>query len=209
MADTKTLFLLSDLLADECMSITRRTDASEDWKRIRFVVFDAPKASGGIASRLEVASASLAACSNDYAVVHPHTVCQGAEHLLSELASMERAGGEGMMLRSATAPHRGGRTVDLLKVKSFHDDEAIVTDYEEGRGKYSGMVGSLVCRSRGGAAFKVGSGLVDSQRSYNSQALPRVGAVITFQYFELTKDGIPRFPTYLRLRPDVDPAEFS
>lgn len=191
------------------MSITRRTDASEDWKKIKYVIFDAPKVAGGIASRLEHAKEVLTNSGNEYALVHPHTLCEGIDHLLGELAAMEEAGGEGMMLRSATARHRGGRNVDLLKVKSFHDDEAIVTEYEAGKGKYTGMVGSLVCRSRHGAAFKVGSGLVDSQRSYQSKSLPPIGSVITFQYFELTKDGIPRFPTYLRIRPDVDPSEFN
>jgi DNA ligase 1 len=191
------------------MSITRRTDASDEWKRIKYVVFDAPKVAGGIRSRLEVATEVLQGCDNDYAMIHPHTLCEGVDHLLEALASMEQAGGEGMMLRHASASHRGGRNVDLLKVKSFHDDEAIVTDYEAGKGKYTGRVGSLVCRSRQGAAFKVGSGLVDSQRSYQSKTLPPIGSVITFQYFELTKDNIPRFPTFLRIRPDVDAAEFN
>jgi len=50
-------------------------------------------------------------------------------------------------------------------VKTFHDDEALVTAHEEGKGKYSNMVGSLVCVSRSGAKFKVGSGLSDSMRS--------------------------------------------
>ena len=37
---------------------------------------------------------------------------------------------------------------------------------------------------------------------------PAPGTVITFKYFELTKDGIPRFPTFLRVRPDVNPSDF-
>lgn len=201
--------LLYAMILDECMSITRRTDASDAWKKIKYVVFDAPKIAGGIGDRLAVAEKVLAASRNAYAVVHPHTLCEGMSHLLEELAATEQAGGEGMMLRSASARHRGGRNMDLLKVKSFHDDEAIVTAYEEGKGKYAGMVGSLVCRSRLGAAFKVGSGLVDSQRCYQSKSLPPVGSVITFQYFELTKDGIPRFPTFQPVRPDVEVSEFS
>lgn len=69
---------------------------------------------------------------------------------------MEAQGGEGLMLRHPTAKHRSGRTSDLLKVKSFQDDEALVTAYEPGKGKYSGQVGALVCVSRAGAQFKVG-----------------------------------------------------
>ena len=191
------------------MSITRRTDASKEWEQIKYVVFDAPTIQGGIFTRLESANEVISKCGNDYVTIHPHSVCEGVDHLLDELAAMEKEGGEGLMLRNATSRHRSGRNVDLLKVKSFHDDEAIVVNYEEGRGKYQGMVGSLVCRSRSGAAFKVGSGLVESQRSYQSKTLPPIGSVITFQYFELTKDGIPRFPTFLRIRPDVDATEFS
>ncbi len=93
-------------------------------------------------------------------------------------------------------------------MKSFHDDEAIITDYEKGKGKYEGMVGSLVCVSRSGARFKVGSGLTDDMRKYSNA--PKKGTVITFKYFELSpEDGIPRFPTFLRVRPDADPKEFA
>ena len=66
---------------------------------------------------------------------------------------------------------------------------------------------SLVCKLKNGSMFKVGSGLSDSQRSY--QTAPGVGTVITFKYFELTKDGIPRFPTFLRVRPDVAASDFA
>lgn len=55
------------------MSITRRTDASEDWRKIKYVVFDAPQVAGGIASRLEAAGAALAESGNTFAMVHPHT----------------------------------------------------------------------------------------------------------------------------------------
>ena len=60
--------------------------------------------------------------------------------------------------------------------------------------------------NRAGARFKVGSGLTDAQRA--RAAAPPVGAVITFKYFELTVARVPRFPTFLRLRPDVDARDF-
>jgi DNA ligase-1 len=174
------------------------------------VVFDAPTVKGGILTRLEKVTAALAEAGSSggdlYWSLHPHEVCQGTEQLVQELARVEALGGEGLMLRSATAPHRGGRSSDLLKVKSFHDDEALVLDHEAGKGKYQGQVGSLVCITRQGARFKVGSGLVDAMRGYKQA--PQPGTVITFKYFELTKDGIPRFPTFLRVRPDVHKSEF-
>jgi len=142
-------------------------------------VFDAPTVSGGILSRLEGASGALKSTAK-YVKVHPHSICNGIEHLLESLAVMEGLGGEGLMLRRATATHVPGRTTDLLKVKSFHDDEALVTGYEEGKGKYSKAVGSLVCVSKAGACFKVGSGLTDQQRIYGNA--PKIGDVIEYRY---------------------------
>lgn len=188
----------------ECMSIARRSDASEEWKRLTYVIFDAPKIPGGIIARL---SAIEAVISTPYARVHPQEVCRDVEHLLEELAKVEQLGGEGMMIRNPTAAHRGGRTNDLLKVKSFHDAEAIVIGYEDGKGKYVNMVGSLICRLKDGNTFKVGSGLSDNERLY--EKTPKIGSVITFKYFELTKDGIPRFPTFLHFRPDLSPLDFN
>ena len=191
---------------DECMTIARRTDAGGDWKKLKFVVFDCPTVKGGIVERLEVAVKLVNDSNNGNVQVHPFSICESEEHLVQELNKIEEVGGEGLMLRHPTALHRGGRSSDLLKVKTFHDDEALVIDYEKGKGKYAGMVGSLMCVTRGGAHFKVGSGLSDNLRTIN--AAPKKGSVITFKYFELTKDGIPRFPTFLRVRPDVSPSEF-
>ena len=78
--------------------------------------------------------------------------------------------------------------------------------YEDGKGKHTGSVGALCCMLRSGARFKVGSGLTDVQRQFANA--PKVGCVITFKYFELSGDGIPRFPTFLRLRPDVAASKF-
>ncbi len=55
--------------------------------------------------------------------------------------------------------------------------------------------------------FRVGSGLKDAER-VRGACPAAIGAVITFKYFELSRGGAPRFPTYLRVRPDADPAEF-
>lgn len=189
----------------DCMSIVRRTDQPQSWETVKFVVFDAPSAAGGIAERLKAAEKAVSRAK--YAVLHPHSACAGEDELVAELAKIEAAGGEGLMLRNPTAAHRGGRTSDLLKVKSFHDDEALVTGYEAGKGKHHGRMGAVVCKLRSGKVFKVGSGFTDQQRE--TQNRPKVGDVITFKYFELTVDKIPRFPTFLRARPDVSADEFA
>ncbi len=191
---------------DACMSIARRMDASDNWRQLKYVVFDCPTAAGGIKTRLKRAEELLKGCGNEYAIIHPHTICKSQDELMTKLTEIQDLGGEGLMLRHPTAAHRGGRTPDLLKVKTFLDDEALVIDHEPGKGKYVGKVGSLICINKAGTRFKVGSGLTDEIRSYRTA--PQIGQVITFKYFELTKDNVPRFPTYMRIRPDVDASVF-
>ena len=68
--------------------------------------------------------------------------------------------------------------------------------YNEGRGKYEGMIGSLSCRLKNLKVIKIGSGLNDYQRAMP----PKIGAIITFKYYGLTTKGNPRFPIFLRVR---------
>jgi len=51
----------------------------------------------------------------------------------------------------------------------------------------------------------VGTGFKDHER----EAPPPVGSVITISYFELTNAGVPRFPAYERVRPDVPASDFK
>ena len=104
----------------QCISIVRRQDRLESaWADVKYVVFDAPKAAGGIGARLKAAKAAVdgaAAAAAGQIVggvaveVLAHEVCKGRAHVNEKLAAVEAAGGEGVMLRHPTAPHRPGRT---------------------------------------------------------------------------------------------------
>ena len=193
----------------ELMTITRRQDRPASWGAVTFMVFDAPKAAGGIVVRLQAAKDALgahAAATGGPGMVRvlEHVACRGINHIREHLRDVEAAGGEGVMLRHPTAGHRAGRTSDVLKVKSRRDDEALVIGHEDGKGKHAGRLGALLCRLRSGQTFKVGTGFKDEDR----ENPPKLGSVITFQYAELTNDNRPRFPSFQRVRPDVDKREF-
>lgn len=185
------------------VSIVRRMGGGNSWQSLQYVVFDAPSYTGGFEARLAAAEAAVQQC--QHAVLHPHELCRGKDHLLEELERVQKLQGEGLMLRRLASPYSATRSRDLLKVKTFLDDEAIVTGHQAGKGRHQGRMGALECKLRNGTAFKVGSGFSDAER----EDPPEVGAVITFRYFEATKAGVPRFPTYLRLRQDVDPSDFD
>ena len=67
-----------------------------------------------------------------------------------------------------------------------------------GKGKYLGMMGSVRVRMRNGKTFKIGSGFSD----YERQHPPAICSVVTFKYYDVTINGIPKFASYLRQKPE-------
>ena len=57
----------------------------------------------------------------------------------------------------------------------------------------------MECKLPNDKRFDVGSGLNMDQR----RKPPAIGSVITFKFQELSNNGIPRFPVFLRLRSDL------
>jgi DNA ligase-1 len=79
-------------------------------------------------------------------------------------------------------------------MKPRYDDEAIVTGYTKGKGKYEGQVGALVVEWKNGRQFKIGSGLSDHERKNP----PEIGSSVTFEYSGYTSTGLPRFARFIR-----------
>eukprot|EP00828_Plagiopyla_frontata_P043953 TRINITY_DN7024_c0_g1_i3.p3 TRINITY_DN7024_c0_g1~~TRINITY_DN7024_c0_g1_i3.p3 ORF type:complete len:146 (+),score=28.80 TRINITY_DN7024_c0_g1_i3:398-835(+) len=125
----------------------------------------------------------------------PNILCKGQEHLEEELKLVEAKKGEGLMLKNPDSYYQNKRSYDLLKVKTFHDEEAIVIGYKPGKGQNSGVVGALFVRNDAGVEFYVGSGLTDQER----RRPPKKGTKITYKYQNLTNSGKPRFPTFQRV----------
>tara|TARA_Y100000114_G_C11710672_1_gene303304 strand:+ start:248 stop:1039 length:792 start_codon:yes stop_codon:yes gene_type:complete len=112
-----------------------------------------------------------------------------------ELKRITELGGEGLMLREFGSMYEGKRSKSLLKVKEFHDMEVKIIGYKNGTGKYKGKVGSFDCINKEGHKFNCGSGLTDAERDNP----PEINTFITVKYFELSKEGIPRFPVFMRV----------
>jgi DNA ligase-1 len=188
---------------DFTSGLVRQQGKSDEWKQVRYLVFDAPEVPGTFEERLRFLTANVAAWKSPYAAIHEHVRCDGLEHLVSELDRVTQLGGEGLMLRQPGSHYERTRSTSLLKVKKFLDAEAVVVGYEAGAGRHKGRVGALLARLGNGKEFKVGTGLKDRQR----ETPPAVGATINVKYQELTKDGIPRFPVFVSMRPDGRPQD--
>ena len=185
------------------VSIVRRQDESRLWEEIAFVVFDAPAIESVFETRQAFLQATFREQKPRYARVLEQSRCTGLSHLQQELARVESLGGEGLMLRQPESVYETGRSSTLLKVKTFHDAEARVVEHLAGRGRHKGRMGALAVELPDGTSFSVGTGFTDKQR----ENPPPVDSVITFRFQELTDGGVPRFPSFVRVRNESSGSE--
>jgi DNA ligase-1 len=181
------------------VSIVRRQDRCDLWSEVRFLVFDAPACGGAFESRLDYLADAFGSRAPTYARLHEHARCTDLEHLRTELSRVEALGGEGLMLRQPESVYEVGRSLTLLKVKSFQDAEAVVVAHQPGAGRHKGRLGALLVELADGTRFSVGTGFSDAERG----APPSIGSTISFRYQELSDGGVPRFPSYLGVRRDA------
>jgi len=114
-----------------------------------------------------------------------------------------KLGYEGSIYRSFEGKYKGTRSWDLMKFKDFHDAEAHIIGYEEGKGKREGTLGKFFMQDDDGNKFGCPPG-----KGYNYKDLANmlenihdyIGQYATFTYFERTKAGSYRHPHYKAIR---------
>ncbi|GMI42112.1 hypothetical protein TrCOL_g1778 [Triparma columacea] len=190
----------------DTVSITKSHGAPmSEWSKVKFVCFDAPAIPGGINERLDYArEATTNAPHCEVVETETLPVTGVQEEIDRRMALMKAAGAEGLMLRHPTNSFKPKRTHDLLKVKHVSSADAIVVGYEGGKGRNSGCIGALVVEllSDRSKTFKVGGGMNDKEREIERYENEYKGRTVEVKYNELTKGGIPRFPIYMRTKPD-------
>ena len=107
-----------------------------------------------------------------------------ADHMLAKAWA---EGEEGLILKNMHAPWVPKRTKDLGKIKAEEEADLILIGIEEGKNKYTGMVGALVCETSDGLLrVNVGTGLTDDQRKLTYE----LGSIITVKYNAIiSKEG--------------------
>lgn len=182
---------------EQISSIVRRKNADERWRKITHQIFEVPNQQGGLLDRLAVLRDYLQTKpQNPIRIIQQQRITQQSQ-VKQFLQEITQQGGEGAVVRNPDTAYQTGRLSSALKVKKYLDSECIVMKILPGKGKYTGQMGSLLCQTKKGLLIKVGSGFKDIQRK---NPLP-IGSTITFKYYGLTKNGIPKYPVFLRVRP--------
>ncbi len=166
------------------------------WQQIKYMIFELPGAPGTFAERYQKIREIIRDTNWPQLQVVEHFTLRGRAELQRKLDAIVREGGEGLMLHRADALYVTGRNDALLKLKPLLDTEAKVIGHIPGKGKFEGMLGALEVETPDGKRFRIGTGFTDAVRKNP----PLVGALVTYRYRGLTKKGLPRFASFLRVR---------
>lgn len=109
---------------------------------------------------------------------------------------------EGQMIR-VDAPYEQKRSKNLLKRKEFQDAEYRIVGIGEGLGNRSSMAGYAIMENKDGTSFRSNikgthEFLTELWKNRSSEEV--MGAYATVQFFNLTPDGVPRFPYITAIR---------
>lgn len=124
------------------------------------------------------------------------------EESVYELQSqMLEKGYEGAIVRTLTGVYKFGyRSSDLLKVKTFLDDEYEIIGFHSGIGKFETCVIWELITKNNQSFNCVPRGTFGERREWLRNGDQHVGQFLKVKYFELTTDGIPRFPVGIGVR---------
>ena len=195
------LWMGRGMFSNVVSAVRKKVPIDKEWENVKYHVFDIPPVDekdpvGEMEFEERLSLLEKMSTKSDYVVYVKHYKCKNLDHLYEELKEVEKHKGEGLMLRKPGSIYEFKRSNTLLKVKSFFDREGKVVGYNDGKGKYKGMVGSLKVLAENGVQFNCGTGLNDLQRVNP----PKIDDIITYRYFELTKDNVPRFPVFVCVR---------
>ncbi len=208
----------------EQLGSIRRTKNIEEDLRIGYHIYDHPVANVKFADRWERVLKRVQPGGRIHLV---ETIERTKKEPLKDINVFEARGYEGTMLRNASGLYKfGKRSSDLLKIKTFQDQEFRIvglvelhnyekiivpegtpgakqyadgTWYKNGEATPMGTTGAVICALSPDQTFEVGTGMDDATR-LELWKNPPIGKVLTVKYQELTDDGVPRFPVFIAIR---------
>lgn len=171
-------------------------DLVESEKYIQYWIYDCPSFGGSFSERISfLETLSL----SKYCVLISTEIVNSEVELMELYKQYINDGFEGQMLRVLDSPYQNKRSSFLLKHKSFFDNEYEIKGVKEGIGNLSNKVGTLQFEIDG----KPFSSAVNGTHEYLEELWKHkdelIGQTATIKYFELTSDGIPRFPKVIQI----------
>lgn len=194
----------SEIDFNTIISCVRKTKPNlEDYmiskQYIRYHVYDCGSHPEGFIKRYKFLYEEIKLHEYDFIVPVETNFVRSHQEVMQLYKDYVNRGYEGQMLRVLDAPYENKRSKYLLKHKSWVENEFEIKGVVEGKGNLSGKVGKLQFELNG----KPFDSAVNGGWEYLEQLFKRkdlIGKPATVKYFELTEDGVPRFPKVVEIR---------
>jgi ATP-dependent DNA ligase len=131
-----------------------------------------------------------------------HHVVKTLEEAVKNNGQFLSSGFEGSMLKDPSAPYKFGRGAQWMKYKLFEDREFTILGTYEGEGKWANSLGGFNMVTADGKPFDCGGGRISMEERTELWEVREslIGKKATVRFFELSPDGIPRFPIFHAIR---------
>jgi ATP-dependent DNA ligase len=189
---------------EKIISLVRKTkptaeDRIESSEMVQFHCYDIIDEELPFHQRIEFVTESLMLLGDSIYIVDTMMVPTESQGKVNHARNLD-SGYEGSILRTNDI-YKCGRSWNLRKFKDFHDDEAMILDWVEGKGKRVGTIGKFMAQDSEGNIF--GMPVMDKfqylQNNFEEMKT-WVGKLATFTYFERTKANSYRHPLFKCIR---------
>ena len=177
---------------ENIQSIVLDKNPSKQWEEISYNIFEVPSQKGSLFERLNILNEYLKISSSKHLKIIKQIHIKNKKHLDSYLNEIIDKKGEGLILKNYTKNYFTGRSENYLKVKKFYDDEAKVIGINlNNKGKFKSL--KVIFKNK---TFNIGGGFSKKEKLNP----PKIGDIVTFKYYSFTKNSIPKFASFLRIR---------
>jgi DNA ligase-1 len=183
------------------ISKVKRDEANDESKDVQYWVYDCfnlSKPNLTYKERFGIITSNINVSSFKNVVMVDTVPCKTEEDIFKEHGLYLGNGFEGSIVRGPNSPYKiDGRSDQLLKLKEFKDAEFEIIGYEQD--KNNQVV--FECVTPKGNPFKVKpEGTAEEREAMLDKGESYIGQQLTVKYFELTDDGVPRFPVGITIR---------
>lgn len=179
---------------ENIQSIVLSKNSNKRWKKITYNIFEVPYAKGNFLKRLEKVQVWFLKNNNPQVKIIEQIYCKNTQELNKFLNNIIKKNGEGVMLKNPNISYESGRSSNILKVKKFQDAEGKIIGINYNKT----LLKSLIIELPNKVRFNLGNGFSKIQR----ENPPKIGAIVTFKYYGLTKNKKPKFASFLHERKD-------
>jgi DNA ligase-1 len=175
-------------------------DLKESKKNIQYWIYDLPCSHEDMSFSFSIRYKDLYDLFMEWSHFNAHCilvdsdVCKNEKEVMEYYEKYVNESYEGQILRT-DGWYENKRSKNLLKHKSFIDEEYTIIDICEGEGNRAGTAGYFVFETSEGKPFKSNvKGTWEETAEMLKNRKKLIGKEATVKYFNLTPDGIPRFP---------------